>query len=121
MTLAARYLNAGDTWIFMGACLAIAPLAVIIGDATEQIATYAGPKISGPPNATRERRLGEASQVLQEDAGAVSLNTSRYQWANFALPCDGRSDICPRRLKGAGDSRQRDRHGARCARSMWMR
>ena len=29
-----------DTWIFTGACLAIIPLAIIIGDATEQIAAY---------------------------------------------------------------------------------
>jgi len=52
ITLAARYLNAGDAWIFVGACLAIVPLAVIIGDATEQIAAYTGPKIGGLLNAT---------------------------------------------------------------------
>ena len=52
VTLAARYLNAGDPWIFGSACLAIIPLAIIIGDATEQISLYNGPKIGGLLNAT---------------------------------------------------------------------
>jgi Ca2+:H+ antiporter len=52
ITLAGRYLNVGDAWIFWAACLAIIPLAVLIGDATEQIAAYNGPKIGGLLNAT---------------------------------------------------------------------
>lgn len=51
-TLIARYVQVNDAWIFTGACLAIIPLAMIIGDATEQIAAYTGPKIGGLINAT---------------------------------------------------------------------
>jgi len=45
-------MQVNDAWIFTSACLAIIPLAIIIGDATEQIAAYTGPKIGGLINAT---------------------------------------------------------------------
>lgn len=41
-----------DALIFIYACLAIVPLAVLISDSTEQIAVYTGPKIGGLLNAT---------------------------------------------------------------------
>jgi Ca2+:H+ antiporter len=52
ITLAAEFLHVDESLIFVMACLAIVPLAVLIGDATEQIALYAGPKIGGLLNAT---------------------------------------------------------------------
>lgn len=51
-SLILRWLEADDPWIFATACLAIVPLAIIIGQATEQIAAYAGPKVGGLVNAT---------------------------------------------------------------------
>ena len=52
LTIFAGFLHLADSVIFAMACLAIVPLAVIIGNATEQIAVYTGPKIGGLLNAT---------------------------------------------------------------------
>jgi Ca2+:H+ antiporter len=46
------YLDMDDSLIFVTACIAIVPLAVLISDATEQIAIYTGSKIGGLLNAT---------------------------------------------------------------------
>jgi len=51
-SLLAEYFYVNDSLIFICACLAIVPLAVLISDATEQIAIYAGSKIGGLLNAT---------------------------------------------------------------------
>lgn len=47
-----QYWQVADSWIFIAACIAIVPLAVLISDATEEIAGYTGPKIGGLINAT---------------------------------------------------------------------
>jgi Ca2+:H+ antiporter len=51
-SLLASHYHAGDAWIFGSSCLAVVPLAILIGDATEQIAGYTGPKLGGLINAT---------------------------------------------------------------------
>lgn len=61
LTIIERFiLHAGDAVVFVSSCLAIIPLAVIIGEATEQIALYAGPKIGGFLNAT----MGNVPELL---------------------------------------------------------
>lgn len=60
-TLLARFVfHAGDALVFVTSCLAIVPLAVIIGDATEQIAIYTNPKVGGFLNAT----MGNVPELL---------------------------------------------------------
>lgn len=54
------FLHSSDGLVFITSCLAIVPLAVIIGDATEQVAIYAGPKIGGFLNAT----MGNVPELL---------------------------------------------------------
>lgn len=53
-------LHTSDGLVFATSCLAIVPLAVILGDATEQIAIYSGPKIGGFLNAT----MGNVPELL---------------------------------------------------------
>lgn len=52
LALACRYFGYAESAVFVMACLSIVPLAVIIGDSTEQVAMYTGPKIGGLLNAT---------------------------------------------------------------------
>lgn len=51
-SLLGHYWAIDDAWVFIAACIAIVPLAVLISDATEEIAGYTGPKIGGLVNAT---------------------------------------------------------------------
>ncbi len=50
----------GDIWVFIFSVVAIVPLAGLIGQATEALATYTGPKIGGLLNAT----LGNAAELI---------------------------------------------------------
>lgn len=60
-TFIERYwLHSSDGIIFITSALAIVPLAVMIGTATEQIALYTGPKIGGFLNAT----MGNVPELL---------------------------------------------------------
>ncbi len=53
ITVLARYVfHADDSVVFTTSCLAIIPLAVLIGKSTEQISVYTGPMIGGFLNAT---------------------------------------------------------------------
>lgn len=61
VTIVARFvLHANDSIIFVTSCLSIVPLAVIIGEATEQIAIYTSPKVGGFLNAT----MGNVPELL---------------------------------------------------------
>lgn len=60
LTIIARLMHFNEGFIFLMACLSIVPLAVIIGDATEQISIYTGPKIGGLLNAT----MGNVPELL---------------------------------------------------------
>lgn len=55
-----RIFHIGDSFVFLSSGLAIIPLAVILGDATEQISLYTGPKIGGMLNAT----MGNVPELL---------------------------------------------------------
>jgi Ca2+:H+ antiporter len=60
-TFIERYiLHTSEGIIFVTSALAIVPLAVLIGNATEQIAIYTGPKIGGFLNAT----MGNVPELL---------------------------------------------------------
>lgn len=53
-------LHTDSSIVFVTSCLAIVPLAVVIGDATEQIAIYTSPKVGGFLNAT----MGNVPELL---------------------------------------------------------
>jgi Ca2+:H+ antiporter len=50
----------GSTWIFVLSTIGIIPLAGLIGEATEALSAYTGPKIGGLLNAT----LGNAAELI---------------------------------------------------------
>jgi len=61
ITLVARFgLHLSDGIVFWLCCLGIIPLAVVLGDATEQISMYTGPKVGGFLNAT----MGNVPEIL---------------------------------------------------------
>jgi len=55
-----EFLHYNQTWIFVTACLAIVPLAGLMGEATENISVHTGPKIGGFLNAT----FGNATELI---------------------------------------------------------
>jgi Ca2+:H+ antiporter len=60
MTLVAELGHWGSTWVFVLSTIGIIPLAGLIGEATESLAAYTGPKIGGLLNAT----LGNAAELI---------------------------------------------------------
>lgn len=60
LALLAEWLHWGDMPVFILSALAIIPLAGLIGDATEALTVYTGPKIGGLLNAT----LGNAAELI---------------------------------------------------------
>ncbi|MFT3950615.1 MAG: calcium/proton exchanger [Oscillospiraceae bacterium] len=60
LTFIAVFAHWSETFIFIGSCLAIVPLAGYLGVATEEIAAYTGPKFGGFLNAT----FGNATELI---------------------------------------------------------
>ncbi|MCX7921435.1 MAG: calcium/proton exchanger [Clostridia bacterium] len=60
MSIALELIHANPVWIFASACLAIIPLAGLMGEATEEISVYAGPRVGGFLNAT----FGNATELI---------------------------------------------------------
>jgi Ca2+:H+ antiporter len=60
IALAARALSADPIIVFVLAAIGLIPLAKLIGDATEELAVYTGPKLGGLLNAT----LGNAAELI---------------------------------------------------------
>lgn len=56
----AELLHWGPLWVFIFSALAIIPLAVLIGEGTEALATHTNPRIGGLLNAT----LGNAAELI---------------------------------------------------------
>jgi Ca2+:H+ antiporter len=56
----AEILHWGELWIFIFSALSMVPLAGFIGDSTEVLAVYSGPRIGGLLNAT----LGNAAELI---------------------------------------------------------
>ncbi|RME48875.1 MAG: calcium/proton exchanger [Chloroflexi bacterium] len=60
LAIAAEFLHWNETVIFATSALGMIPLAAILGDATEELAVYAGPRAGGLINAT----LGNAAELI---------------------------------------------------------
>jgi len=60
ISIAGVFLGLSQTWIFALSALAIIPLAGLMGEATEQISFYSGPRIGGFLNAT----FGNATELI---------------------------------------------------------
>jgi Ca2+:H+ antiporter len=60
LALAMRFAGVNDLWIFVVSCLAIVPLAGLMGRATESLAHILGPAIGGLLNAT----FGNAAELI---------------------------------------------------------
>jgi len=72
VTLAARFiLHFSDGIVFALCCLGIVPLAIVLGDATEQISMYTGPKVGGFLNAT----MGNVPELL---ISAFAIHAGMY-------------------------------------------
>ena len=56
----AKFMNASGTIMFILSCLSIIPLAGLMGEGTEQISFYSGPKIGGFLNGT----FGNANELI---------------------------------------------------------
>jgi Ca2+:H+ antiporter len=52
--------HASPTWVFIAACLAILPLAGLMGEATEHLTTHTGPTLGGLLNAS----FGNAAELI---------------------------------------------------------
>lgn len=55
-----EFMHLSPTLIFITSCLAIIPLAGLMGEATEEISVYSGPRIGGFLNAT----FGNATELI---------------------------------------------------------
>jgi Ca2+:H+ antiporter len=60
VALAAELLHWNPVIVFAAAALALVPLAALLGDATEELAAYTGPRVGGLLNAT----LGNAAELI---------------------------------------------------------
>jgi len=60
ITILAKVFSWGDLWIFILAAIGVIPMASYIGEATEALAAYTGPKIGGLLNAS----LGNAAELI---------------------------------------------------------
>jgi Ca2+:H+ antiporter len=60
LAIAAELLHASPTLVFALASLGVIPLAGLIGEATEELATHTGPRLGGLLNAT----LGNAAELI---------------------------------------------------------
>ena len=60
ISIIGHYIEFSDSVVFLLSCLAIVPLAVFLGEATEELAVYTGPKLGGFLNAT----FGNATELI---------------------------------------------------------
>jgi Ca2+:H+ antiporter len=60
LAILAEVLHWGEVWVFILSAVAIIPFAELIGEATEALADYTGPRIGGLLNAT----LGNAAELI---------------------------------------------------------
>lgn len=60
LAILAEYLHWGSTWVFAFSALGVIPLASYIGESTEALAHYTGPRLGGLLNAT----LGNAAELI---------------------------------------------------------
>ena len=82
--LCLNWIEANPLLVFLTSALAIIPLAGLMGDATEALATFLGPMIGGLLNAT----LGNAPEIIIASfalhAGLVTMVKSSLAASNMA-------------------------------------
>ncbi len=72
-SVALKLMNAPDVWVFMTACVAVLPLAGLMGDATESLAERTGPTLGGLLNATFGNAAELIIAIMALRAGLVDL------------------------------------------------
>lgn len=60
LAILAKLMDWGDLWVFILSALAVIPMAGFIGESTEALASYTGPRLGGLLNAT----LGNAAELI---------------------------------------------------------
>ena len=60
LAILAEVMHWGEVWVFVLSAVAVIPFAQLIGEATEALADYTGPRIGGLLNAT----LGNAAELI---------------------------------------------------------
>lgn len=60
ISIIGHWIEFSDSIVFLTSCLAIIPLAGFLGEATEELAVYTGPKLGGFLNAT----FGNATELI---------------------------------------------------------
>lgn len=60
LAILAKVLEWGELWVFILSAVAVIPMAGFIGEATESLASYTGPRLGGLLNAT----LGNAAELI---------------------------------------------------------
>ena len=78
LAAAAEFLHWNPLLVFVFSCVALIPLAGLLGEATEELAIYTGPKVGGLLNAT----LGNAAELI---ITIVALREGKYALVKASL------------------------------------
>jgi Ca2+:H+ antiporter len=78
IALALGWAHASPAWVFVTGCLAILPLAGLMGEATEHLACRAGPAAGGLLNAS----FGNAAELI---IGFIALRAGEYEVVKASL------------------------------------
>jgi Ca2+:H+ antiporter len=78
VSLALGWRDGPPAWVFLTACLAILPLAGLMGEATEHLAHHTGPALGGLLNAT----FGNAAELI---IGFVALQAGEHEVVKASL------------------------------------
>jgi Ca2+:H+ antiporter len=70
--------HASPTWVFIASCLAILPLAGLMGEATEHLSCHTGPSVGGLLNAT----FGNAAELI---LGFMALRAGEFEIVKASL------------------------------------
>jgi len=82
-SIALRYFHASPVLVFVTACLAVLPLAGLMGEATEHIAARTGPTIGGLLNATFGNAAELIIAIMGLRAAAEALTTAPEKVGTF--------------------------------------
>jgi len=82
-SIALRYFHASPVLVFVTACLAVLPLAGLMGEATEHIAARTGPTIGGLLNATFGNAAELIIAIMGLRAAAEALTTAPEKVATY--------------------------------------
>jgi len=78
VSLAMGWAHASPTWVFVAACLAIVPLAGVMGEATEHLTYHTGPAVGGLLNAS----FGNAAELI---IAFVALKAGEHEIVKASL------------------------------------